>query len=283
MADPTVATQPADSSAGQAPVETGAAPAAPVETPAVEAPATAEAASAESGIKETLLETVSKELAAEAAPKVEDPAAAPAAPAEGEKKPEEAAAKVEGDQPKAPEPVPLDPIDYKFVAPEGFEINDERKGELTAALDAFRSNPIEGAQGLLDLHSKAVVEAVNKVRGDQTELFNNTLADWEKQIMADPEVGGAGFETAKRAVARVRDAAVPEKDRPDFEHFLRVTGAGSHPAFWRMMHNLAAFVDEPQSREMPSGILPPKNIGKAPAGARREESFYDHPRGNMDS
>ena len=250
-------------------------PIAPAEPVAPAAPATPEIA-----VKETLFESVSKELAAESAPKVENPAAAEpiaqVAPVEGDKKPDPAPA-----EPIAPaEP---ESIEYKFVSPEGFEIDDERKSEFTAALDAFRANPVEGAQGLIELHSKAVVEAVNKVRGDQIELFNNTLVDWEKQIMADPEVGGAGFETVKRAVARVRDAGVPEKDRPDFEHFLRATGAGSNPAFWRMMHNLAAYVDEPMASSIPSGIMPPKNIGKAPPGAKRQDGFYDHPRGNADS
>jgi hypothetical protein len=235
----------------------------------------AEAPAAEPGIKETLLETVSKELAAETAPKPEAAAAV-----ETEKKPEAQADKAEGEPAPATAPA-LMPIEYKYEVPEGLELNDERKGEFHSALDAFRANPAEGIQPLLELHSKAVVEAINKVRGDQTELFNNTLVDWENQIMADPEIGGAGYETAKRAVARVRDAAVPAKDMPDFEHFLRVTGAGSHPAFWRMLHNLAAFVDEPM--QSPVGILPPKNIGKAPPGAKRQDSFYDHPRGNMDS
>lgn len=250
-------------------------PAPAVETAVADAPVV-EAAVAEAPIiKETLLETVSKELAAEEAPKVEEPTAPVAV--EPEKKPDAEAAKPEGEQPKVEEPAPLPPVEYKYEVPEGFEINDERKGEFHSALDAFRANPAEGIQPLLALHSKAVVEAINKVRGDQTELFNNTLVDWEKQIMADPEVGGAGYETAKRAVARVRDAAVPAKDLPDFEHFLRVTGAGSHPAFWRMLHNLAAYVDEPS--DIPTNILPPKSIGKAPAGAKRQDSFYDHPRG----
>jgi hypothetical protein len=273
MADlePITPAQPTETPAAPAVVEAATAPAPVTEAQQV----TPEPVAAEQpAIKETLLETVSKELAAETAPKPEAPAVA-----ETEKKPEAEAAKPEG-EPKveaAPaEATPLEPIDYKYEVPEGFEIDDARKGELTTALDAFRANPVEGAQALMDLHAKGVVEAINKVRGDQIELFNNTKDDWEKQIMADPEIGGAGYETAKRAVCRVRQAAVPDKDMPDFEHFLRVTGAGSHPAFWRMMHNLAAYVDEPM--QSPTNLLPPKDIGKAPRGAKRQDSFYDHPR-----
>jgi len=253
-------------------------PAAVVEAPVVEAPAD----SGLSAFPETLLEKVTKELAAETAPKSEAPT-----PVEAEKKPEaEAAPKVEGEQPKveaAPveEPAPLPPIEYKYEVPEGLELNDERKGEFHSALDAFRANPAEGIQPLLELHSKAVVEAINKVRSDQMELFKNTTEDWDKAILGDSEIGGNGHDTATRAVARVRDAGLKdmnEMQKADFEHFLRVTGAGSHPAFWRLLHNLAPFVDEPM--RAPTNILPPKNIGKAPAGAKRQDSFYDHPRGS---
>jgi len=277
MSDPTVI-QP-DPAAPAPAVEAAPVAVEPVAAPVVENPAVEAPAVEPVGIKETLLETVSKEIAAETAPK---PEAAPVV--ETEKKPEAEAAKPEGEQPKVEaeptEPAPLPPIEYKFEAPEGFELNDERKGEMFSALDAFRADPTN-VQPLLDLAAKSTIEAVNKVRGDQTEMFNNTLVDWEKQIMADPEIGGAGYETAKRAVARVRDELVPTKDMPDFEHFLRVTGAGSHPAFWRMMHRAAAYIDEP--RDAPTNILPPNTIGKPPPGAKRQDSFYDHPRGNADS
>ena len=137
-------------------------------------------------------------VSAEPSPPISEPAA-PAEPASSEAKPtllerfsadaekkaaEPEAPKVEGEAPKAeakpeetpaaPEPVKLEPIDYKYAAPEGFEISDDRKGELTTALDAFRANPAEGAQALLDLHAKAMVEATEKIRGDQRETFNNT-------------------------------------------------------------------------------------------------------------
>jgi hypothetical protein len=246
---------------------------------------------------------------AEPSPPISEPAA-PAEPDSGEAKPtllerftadaekkaaEPDAPKVEGDAPKAdakpedttaaPEPVKLEPIDYKYAAPEGFEISDDRKGELTTALDAFRANPAEGAQALLDLHAKAMVEATEKIRGDQRETFNNTLQDWEKAVLADTIIGGAGHETAMQAIARARDFAlssVPTSDRAgfraDFEHFLRATGAGSHPAFLKFVHAFSELVDEPQGSHQPTGILPPKDQGKAPKGARRSESFYDHPR-----
>ena len=272
-----------------------AAAAAPVSTQ-TEPIAEPSPASGESGFAPTLLEKfdAAEEKAPEAAPTpTETPAPAEAAPADAPKVEEP---KADGEPPKteeakpaeaAPvEPVKLDPIDYKYQAPEGFEITDERKGEIAAALDTFRANPAEGAQALLDLHAKAMTELGEKIRTDQTEVFNNTKADWEKAVLADPVIGGAGHDTAMRAIARARDFAlnsVPTSQRDsfrqDFEHFLRVTGAGSHPAFLKFAHAFDALL-EPQSAAIPTGILPPNDIGKAPPGAKRAgNGLYDHPRG----
>lgn len=250
------------------------APAAPVADapPAAPDPAPAQAdppaaAEGESGVKPTLLERFDADNApAEAA---KDDKAAPAAP---EAKPE-----------------PPAPVEYKYEAPEGISLTDEARGEIASALDAFRANPIEGAQGLLDLHAKFINEAVTSVRNDQTEVFNNTVHDWEKAVLADPIIGGAGHETAMRAVARARDFAlssVPQDQREpfraDFEHFLRVTGAGSHPAFLKFVHAFSPLVDE--GREVGGDIMPPRDIGKAPPGAKRSgNGLYDHPRGTADT
>ena len=98
-----------------------------------------------------------------------------------------------------------------------------------------------------------------------------------RAYLADDEIGGPGHQTAMAAIARVRDYGVPEKDRQSFDQMLRVTGAGDHPAFLRMMHNLARWVDEPQAMEAPTDIKPPKDIGKDP-NRRGRDLLYDHPR-----
>lgn len=269
-------------------------PAAPDVAPAAPAsePAPAEAAP-DSGIAPTLLEKFDAEnKAAEPPAEAAPPAPVEAKPEGDAPKPDEA--KPEGNEGKPAEaapPAPVEapkpePIDYKYAAPEGFTLSDERKGEIATALDAFRANPAEGAQALIDLHAKAMTEFGNQIRNDQVEVFNNTTADWEKLVMADPIIGGAGHETAMRAIARARDFAlnsVPasqrEDFRQDFEHFLRVTGAGSHPAFLKFAHAFDALL-EPQSDKIPTDILPPRDIGKAPPGAKRAgNGLYDHPRG----
>ena len=50
-----------------------------------------------------------------------------------------------------------------------------------------------------------------------------------------------------------------------------MTGAGSWPAFWRMLHNAARFIDEPQARNIPTDIKPPKTNGRSPRGSMYSE------------
>jgi hypothetical protein len=82
--------------------------------------------------------------------------------------------------------------------------------------------------------------------------------------MADEELGGAGYNTTMGSIARMRDMFVPENRRDEFESFLSTTGAGDHPGFLRMMHNLARVFDE--APMPPPGPRPPADIGKPPGG-----------------
>lgn len=183
------------------------------------------------------------------------------------------------------------PIEYKYTLPETLTMDDALKGEVHSAFDAFRANPAEGAQALIDLHAKSMQQFAEQVARDQHKVFNQTRDQWNKEIMADPVIGGAGHLTAMGAVARMRDMLVPSEmmaprkwgdgsPRPsEFEEFLRITGAGDHRVFNRILHNAARFFDEPQARDMPTEIKPPKGNGRAPKGG-----IYNHPSSaNMES
>ena len=274
MADEIKTEEPATPAATPSPAPAEAA-APPVEAAA---PAAAESAAAPETIAPTLLEQFdaeAKEKEAAAAPPVEADAKKP-----GEEAPKEGA-------PEAPvDPKPLEPVAYEFTPGEGFTLSDERRGEAIAAFDAFRADPVKGAQGLMDLHQKAVTEAVNTVRADQVAVFNETMRGWENEVRSDPELGGSGFETAMRAVAEARDAFVTTARDPkiaamhreQFEHFLRVTGAGSHPAFLRMLHNVGGRMIEPKEY-IDGGV--PKSVGRKPSG-KGGGDFYEHPRGGTE-
>jgi hypothetical protein len=265
---PTAAVQePAPPAPASPPAEVKVEPSAPAAEPAAEPvkaePAKAEAAKPEApkpehaADKPSLLETFDKD-------------------AKDAKAPEKDAAKPEakpGEPPAEAKPTELAPIEYKYQLPETLKLDDAGKTELHSALDAFRTNPADGAQGLVDLHNKRMQDFANHLAAEQHRVFNATRESWRTEVMADPELGGAGHQTTMGAIARVRDALVPENERVAFDQFLRITGAGDNPVFLRMLHRAVPYIDEPQASKQPlTDIRPPKNNGRAPKG-----SLYTHP------
>lgn len=260
--DPTVAAPiPEVSAAVPAVVETPA-PAAAVElAPAAPIVATPEIPAAEP----TLLEKFEQEKAVLEAAKVPKPT-------EPAKEPGKEAAAADpaksADETKAPEPPPLAPVEYKYTLPETLKMDDALKGEVHSALDAFRSNPAEGAQKLIDLHAKTMQDYAEQLSRDQHTVFAKTRQDWQKEVMSDAQLGGAGYQTTMGAIARVRDALVPENDRAAFDDFLRITGAGDHPQFLKLLHRAVPYIDEPP--QPPPNPKPPTGLGQKPAGKLRD-------------
>lgn len=176
---------------------------------------------------------------------VEEKPAEEVKPAE-EAKPEEEVAIVE--------PPVLDPVDYKYELPEVVVMDDAQRGEFHTALDAFRANPVEGAQSLIEMHTKAMTQYAEKVSRDQWDAFADTKKRWQVDTMADEQIGGNNWNTAKKQIALVRDQFVSRHprgsdeyvaERNSFIHMLDSTGAGDHPAMLKFLHNFARFVNEP--------------------------------------
>lgn len=265
-----------------------AAPAVANPEPAVAAPAEAAPAPAEAA--PTLLQQFDKDNAAkpaDAKPEgdkpagdapaekpADKPAEKPAEPKPGEAKPAEAKPGEKPAEAKV-EPAKLEPVAYEYALPETIKLDDATKADFHTALDAFRADPTKGAQPLIDLHNKAMTDYDAQLRQAQVDTWNDTRKAWQTEVLADEEIGGSGHQTAMGAIARMRDMFVTEKDRPAFEQFLAVTGAGDHPAFLRMMHNAARLYDEPALP--PSNVKPPANNGQNPG---RKGILYDHPRSN---
>jgi hypothetical protein len=195
-------------------------------------------------------------------------------------------AEVKPEEAKPAEPVKPEPVEYKYALPETIKLDDARKGELHAALDEFRANPAEGAQRLLDMHAAQMQRFAETTLENQHKAFADTRKGWRTEVLADPEIGGAGHQTAMGAIARARDAIVSSakpgtaqhaSDLKAFSDFLTITGAGDHPAFLRLLHNAARYSDEPQATSVATDIKPPKGNGRAPKG------IYTHPSSaNMD-
>lgn len=249
------------------------------------------------GEKPSLLETTGKQpdkpAAAEVKPEVaakpdDKPAEKPAV--EKPVEPAKEAAKPEGDKPAAEAapaaPEPLAAIDYSYQLPATLKMDDALRSEAHAAFDAFRADPAKGAQALIDLHAKTMASYAETLRTDtlrdQHKAFNDTRDGWQKDIMADAEFGGSGFQTASKAVARMRDllvssapAGTPEYQQhlKEAEDFYRITGAGDHPVLWRILHNAARFLDEPGLP--PQNIRPTASNGRTPGNRRAR--LYEQP------
>lgn len=277
---PAPAAAPADGGppASAPPVASPAEPAAPIEakvepsrTPTLlekfDTEAEAKAASEAAKVAEAAAKTKPADKPAEAAKPADKAADAP--------KPD-AAKPAEAKPAEAEKPAELTPVEYKYTLPEGLSMDDALKGKTHAAFDAFRANPAEGVQKLIDLHAEIEQRRAEQTVRNQFDVFNKTKETWEKDWLADPEIGGAGHRTALGAIARVRDIGVTsakegspqyDADWKQFEQFLAITGAGSHPAFGRLMHNLSRYIDEPQAKDLPTDIKPTKTNGKAPRGS----------------
>ena len=244
--------------AADAPAPVSPAPSGPpAGEPATAAPAAADGAAAKPPQPEpSLLETLGKQ---------------PDKPAEAkpaEAKPAEAAKPEEAKPAEAAKPAEPAPVEYKYTLPETLKMDDALKGEVHKAFDDFRADPTN-PQSLINLHAKAMQDFATQLDQQNRQAFADYRKSMRDKVMADPELGGAGHQTAMGAVARMRDLFVPEKDRAEFDEMLRVTGAGDHPAMLRLLHNAAKWFDEPAVA--PPEARPAKGNGRRPNGGLYSE------------
>ena len=200
----------------------------------------------------------------------------PTKPAEAAKTPEQLAAdaaaaaadpaKAAADAAKAAEPVKYE----AFVWPEGIKVDETVLGKATETLSKIGVKQ-EDAQHLLTLHAEQMQTWAEKLVADQHKAWSETRKGWRDQVLADEQLGGAGHQTAMQAVARARDMFVGDKDKAEFETFLRTTGAGDNPAFLRFLHNVARWSDEPVAPSIQGG---PSKLNGSPGGKQGMRSLY---------
>lgn len=230
-----------------APVEASPAPSAPLPVPAAE-PVAAPVEPVAHTETPSLLETAGAEP-----PKPGDPA-----------KPADTA-------PPAIDPAaPPAHVYEAFTMPDGIT-PDATKIEAFTAVLGKNAGTQEFGQELVNLHTQAMADYGVHLAAEQHRAFADTRKQWQTEIKSDERLGGASFETTSRAVARMRDMFVPEADRAGFNDFLRITGAGDHPAFWRLLANAARHFDEPSTPQ--PNPRPPPDIGRK----NGRGSIYDHP------
>jgi hypothetical protein len=170
---------------------------------------------------------------------------------------------------KVTEPVSL--ADYKFELPGGVEPDPASMSIYRDVLTKHNMSA-EVGQELLNLHATAIAKLGTDTLAQQHASFADVRKTWRTQVMSDEKIGGAGHQTAMSAIARVRDMAVPAEDRAAFDDFLRVTGAGDHPAFLKAFHNLARIYDEPKIPAVRGTPAPQPNTP-----ANRRGVLYNHP------
>ncbi|MEI6281975.1 MAG: hypothetical protein WCP82_04560 [Alphaproteobacteria bacterium] len=224
---------------------------APAQAEPVATDAAAQAPVVDAHAQTSMLESVVVDPAKGAdAPAVPDaaPKAPDAAPA-GEAKPAEAAAAAPAEAPKpdaaaAPAAPVVAPVEYKFEFPEGITISDDN---LKPAVEAFQKHGIApaAAQELVGLYVDQMQKMQASSKQEQHRMWADTRKQWRDEVLADPQLGGSGHQTAMQAVARMRDKLVQASDMPAFNHMLTVTGVGDHPMFLKVLHTAARLLDEP--------------------------------------
>ena len=181
------------------------------------------------------------------------------------------------------EPVPEAPIEYKFEMPPELKVAPKELTEFTETLGGIRA-PAEVGQKLLDMHTRAMKQFADNFATqsyqNQVKAFNEVRQGWRTDAMADRDIGGSGHQTAMRAIAGARDRLISNEapgtpqytaDAKAFDDFLRITGAGDHPAFLKLLHRASRFIQEPSPPT--ATALPTKTNGRPPTS----NSLYKTP------
>lgn len=110
---------------------------------------------------------------------------------------------------------------YDIKTPEGFEVDEDIKGEFTTAAKEI---------GLSQKGVERLVSIQTKLQENQAARTAAMVKDWDKQTRADKEIGGKDFE-ANAASAREFLSQFADED---VNVLLDRTGLGNHPAVVKM-------------------------------------------------
>lgn len=145
------------------------------------------------------------------------------------------------------EPATFDEImaEYEaFTLPEGMSDSDADvtlRGLAPVLYEIAASQ--EEAQLLLD-HALTADANAQQLR---SEAWDTQLADWEKELKADREVGGDHFEKSKGLVSTALDKIGGQEVRSIFEE----SGLINNPVMFKFLHKLGTYTKE----DVPGGNL----------------------------
>jgi hypothetical protein len=173
---------------------------------------------------------------------------------------------------KVEEPAkPEEPVAYDIKLPEGIEVDPAL---LDAAKNIFTEAKVapEVAQKLATFHGEQMKALGEALVSKQYETWNNTISGWQKEVTADPEIGGAKWTATKTAiesglqsvfgVTPTTPADAPQRaQHKAFVAALAYTGAGSNLAILRGLHRMVAA----RSEGKPVAVGGPSPQKKSPA------------------
>lgn len=100
---------------------------------------------------------------------------------------------------KTQDPAAPEPIKYDLKFPDGFTANDEAINNVTSIFQDAKVSP-EIAQKLATFHATQLQEAGQKFADQQVEAWNTTLSGWQKEVMADPDIGGKNWPKVRNEI-----------------------------------------------------------------------------------
>lgn len=183
-------------------------------------------------------------------------AAAPAAPAPGA--PPSAVTAPDPNAPKpsaVTEPAPAQFDVAKLAIPEGMKADDPLFQKFSGLMTDEKLSPHERGQQMLNLYQ----DAVKASRDASKAAWDNVNAEWSKQTMAMPELGGAKWDSTKTTIAKAIDGLGTEAASA-FRQALDITGAGNHPAIVKALHSWASKLTEGSHIEGKGPVEAPKDL-----------------------
>lgn len=187
----------------------------------------------------------------------------------------------EGDNDADADPVPEG--DYELSLPEGTEMDTELLGEAAPILKEVGLGNKKASQ-LVPLVEKIQAKTIAAVQQQAVDSHQAMVADWAKETLADPEVGGKNLKASQEHVARALDRFVgpkfltddkgekiidPETKQPKmhpFRQLLDDTGIGSNPHLFKAFAAIGAAIGE--DNQLPRGA------GGSQAEKSRAERLY---------
>lgn len=190
------------------------------------------------------------------------PPAAPAAPTVAESTPPTEPVKAEGTPAEPPKSIvnqtepqkegegkkedvvaaPVDPATFikDLKLPEGLDTADPALSKFAEIVNDSKLSAKDRAQALIDLQ----VEAAKKQAEGLTNAWNETQLDWQKQVKADPEIGGDKLQPTLQMISKGMDTVLGPELGKEFRTAMDFTGAGNHPAVVKGLAKVFAELSE---------------------------------------